>query len=402
MRVSSLWCRPDFSVVWVQLHAYTAANVPDGLIDSKQRNDFLVTARMSMNRVFLNSVHVFMVLTLLGVGCAHAATNPFAGGWELDTTTSSLSVLSVKNETKIETSRIASFQGGIDETGATKLTIQLDSVDTGIDLRNVRMRFLFFETFLFPEAIVTARIEPEWLEDLHSRRRIVVPVSFELDLHGVKKTLAVDTVVTRFSDTMVSVASLAPVPVIASLFGLDDGVAKLEDAASVDIIPAGSVSFNLNFFTQVDKPDVALGTDALVNPSSTALESRGDFSLSECAGRFEILSRAGAIYFNSGSARLDSTSIPLLDTVAMIIRRCPSINLEISGHTDASGSVKANQRLSELRANSVLQHLVSSGISADRLRSVGYGEERPVVANDSERNRQRNRRIEFSIVTGSR
>jgi outer membrane protein OmpA-like peptidoglycan-associated protein len=72
--------------------------------------------------------------------------------------------------------------------------------------------------------------------------------------------------------------------------------------------------------------------------------------------------------------------------------------IEVGGHTDSDGSNASNQRLSERRAGSVTNYLVSRDISPDRVVSVGYGESRPAFPNDSRENKSRNRRIEFAVV----
>ena len=117
-----------------------------------------------------------------------------------------------------------------------------------------------------------------------------------------------------------------------------------------------------------------------------------------CVGRFEILSRTGNIYFNTGSARLDAKSMPLLDKLHDVVDRCPELDIEIGGHTDSDGSDVANQRLSERRAASVAEYLQSKGIPPARMKVVGHGEAQPLVANTSGENKARNRRIEFSVI----
>lgn len=117
-----------------------------------------------------------------------------------------------------------------------------------------------------------------------------------------------------------------------------------------------------------------------------------------CLGRFEILSKTGNIFFPSGSTRLDDKSIPLLENLYDIVNRCPSFRLEIAGHTDSVGSDQQNQTISERRAASVVTWLRDKGIPTDRMISVGYGEARPIVANDTPANRARNRRIEFTAL----
>jgi len=204
----------------------------------------IATALVSLRR---RAVCLLLPALLLLPNALVAADDALAPGWTLNTEISKLNFQSVKNQTKVESSGFASFQGSIAPDGLATVTIQLDSVDTGIDLRNVRMRFLFFETFKFPEAVVTARLDPGMLDELASRRRMTVPLAFDLDLHGISRSLETEVVVTLLTDDLVSVASGTPISIGAALFGLSDGVTKLEEAASVSIIPSGSVTFDFVF-----------------------------------------------------------------------------------------------------------------------------------------------------------
>ena len=339
----------------------------------------------------------------------------------LNDAASSISFQTIKNGSKLETSSFASFTGSVSESGEANLVIKLDSIDTKIDLRNVRMRFLFFETFKYPEATVRAIVDPAAIANLTQLGRIKLPVTFTLDLHGIQNELQAETVVTALAGQQVSVTSVSPITIPTSLFGLDEGVRKLEEAAGVTIVPMGSVSFNLVFDTSselsdsettISQTDTSDSTESVVTPQtdtvatvaasepqpeSVALETQGDFSLSECAGRFDILSQTGAILFRSGSSQLDPESEPILSAVVNIVRRCPGIKLRVAGHTDSLGSEISNLRLSESRARQVVDYLTDSGIDAARIRYIGYGESQPVAPNDTPRNRGRNRRIEFSI-----
>ncbi|MEN8207806.1 MAG: OmpA family protein [Candidatus Fermentibacteria bacterium] len=105
------------------------------------------------------------------------------------------------------------------------------------------------------------------------------------------------------------------------------------------------------------------------------------------------------IYFASGSATLKPESYSILDSVAILLRDNPSSRIQISGHTDSDGSEASNQTLSENRAQSVYQYLVSTGIAGNRLTTVGYGESIPVVPNNSAANKAKNRRIEFLVLS---
>ena len=89
--------------------------------------------------------------------------------------------------------------------------------------------------------------------------------------------------------------------------------------------------------------------------------------------------------------------IPASD-VAAALAEAPGLALEIQGHTDNTGDPDANQTLSELRAQSVLDYLVNAGVSADRLTAVGFGQDQPIADNDTPEGQQQNRRIEFAII----
>jgi len=73
----------------------------------------------------------------------------------------------------------------------------------------------------------------------------------------------------------------------------------------------------------------------------------------------------------------------------------------VEGHTDAVGSLEANQRLSEQRADTVRNYLVDQGVTGTRISSIGYGETRPKATNDTPEGRQLNRRVEIHVTMPS-
>jgi outer membrane protein OmpA-like peptidoglycan-associated protein len=87
-----------------------------------------------------------------------------------------------------------------------------------------------------------------------------------------------------------------------------------------------------------------------------------------------------------------------LDQVLQMLQQNADLRLEVSGHTDNAGPPEVNQRLSEARANSVRDHLVGKGIDASRLTAIGHGDALPVVPNDSDAERARNRRTEIKVL----
>jgi outer membrane protein OmpA-like peptidoglycan-associated protein len=351
------------------------------------------------------AIFAFSTLWLASVACAQV--DPFAPGWDLDRSQSNIKFQSIKytaeHKMKVESSSFATFDASIEPTGDATIKVALDSVDTLVDLRNVRMRFLFFETFKYPEATVRVHLTPEMIADLPAKRRETLTVLFTFDLHGVEAQLEAPVTVTLLSDDQISVASAVPISIAAADFGLAENITKLENAVGgITVVPSATVTFDLLFQRRGTATVPPAGEPAQPEQvQSVALESSGNFSSEECVGRFKTLSRTGNIYFRTASARLQEDSYPLLGSVVDIVRRCPQLKVVISGYTDSDGSPDTNRVLSEARARSVMEYLVGKGIGQQQLTVVGYGEEHPVAPNDTAHNKSLNRRIEFSAQHAS-
>jgi OOP family OmpA-OmpF porin len=107
------------------------------------------------------------------------------------------------------------------------------------------------------------------------------------------------------------------------------------------------------------------------------------------------------VEFDFNSAHLRSSSDSTLDETANFLRSQPNIEAEIAGYTDSIGSATANLKLSRERAASVKNYLVAQGVDSSRLTSKGFGKANPVASNSSEEGRQKNRRVEFIILSGA-
>ncbi len=105
------------------------------------------------------------------------------------------------------------------------------------------------------------------------------------------------------------------------------------------------------------------------------------------------------IFYDFDKATLRQESTNELERLLKLLNEMPSLNIEISSHTDSKGANDYNAKLSENRAKSVVDFLIKSGISPDRLVSKGYGEEKPISTNETEEGRQLNRRTEFKILS---
>jgi OOP family OmpA-OmpF porin len=118
-----------------------------------------------------------------------------------------------------------------------------------------------------------------------------------------------------------------------------------------------------------------------------------------CAATAEQSSvRLEGVTFELNAAQLTPEASATLRQVADALRGEPNLRAEIAGHTDSSGDDAYNQRLSQERANAVLEFLASQGIDRNRLDARGYGESRPVADNATAAGRERNRRVEFNVL----
>ncbi len=108
--------------------------------------------------------------------------------------------------------------------------------------------------------------------------------------------------------------------------------------------------------------------------------------------------RLNNIFFDYDKSTLKEESFPELNRVVKFLNENPSIEIEISGHTDARGSDEYNLKLSHDRSRSVVEYIISQGITANRLTYRGYGETVPLATNDTEEGMELNRRVEFKIL----
>jgi len=108
--------------------------------------------------------------------------------------------------------------------------------------------------------------------------------------------------------------------------------------------------------------------------------------------------RLNNVFFDFDKWDLRSESSLELDRVVSLLKENPAIVIEMSAHTDAKGSDEYNFKLSDNRARSVMEYIISKGIDASRITSKGYGESKPVATNETDEGRQLNRRVEFTIL----
>lgn len=107
----------------------------------------------------------------------------------------------------------------------------------------------------------------------------------------------------------------------------------------------------------------------------------------------------GNITFAHDSTNINSSFYNTLNKLAATMVEYNQTTVNVAGHTDSTGNSSYNQGLSQRRAQAVANYLVQQGVSANRIRTMGYGETQPIASNNTESGRQQNRRVEIQINT---
>ena len=170
-----------------------------------------------------------------------------AAQWTLSADDSSLSFISVKAEHIAEVHSFARLSGEIDSGGEAVVSIDLTSVQTGIDIRNERMQSMLFNTDMYPRAQVSADVDAAALSSMAVGESAVLEVPLAINLHGEVLTLSAPLRVSQVQDGL-RVDTLAPIIVKADAFALVDGIESLREVAGLPSISRSvPVSFSLLF-----------------------------------------------------------------------------------------------------------------------------------------------------------
>lgn len=156
--------------------------------------------------------------------------------WQLIPERSHLNFVTTKKIHAVESHRFGELDGIIDEAGLALFQIDLASVDTGVELRDQRMRDLFFDVANYPLAEVSAEVDLEALEQLAIGQRDVSEYAVNLSLHGLTQTLNVELITQRLDQKNMLVQSQQPILIDALDFSFAEGLAELKQLAKLDSI----------------------------------------------------------------------------------------------------------------------------------------------------------------------
>ena len=101
------------------------------------------------------------------------------------------------------------------------------------------------------------------------------------------------------------------------------------------------------------------------------------------------------INFQTGSTKLTKASYKTLNDIVKLMKKFNTANIEVQGHTDNTGSEDTNKKISQDRAQVVVDYFIQNGISSDRVRAVGFGSDKPIADNKTKKGRSKNRRVEL-------
>lgn len=173
------------------------------------------------------------------------------GTWTLDGAGSRLSYVSIKAGEIAEANRFDKLSGSVAADGTATLDIDLASVYTGVDIRNERMREIFFEVAGNPKAVVTAKLDPAAFAGLAVGQSITRSMNATVALKGVENPVETEVLVTRVSADRVTVVPTVPVIISTDMFELTDELGELRALAQLpSITPAVPVTFALAFTRQ--------------------------------------------------------------------------------------------------------------------------------------------------------
>lgn len=138
--------------------------------------------------------------------------------------------------------------------------------------------------------------------------------------------------------------------------------------------------------------DLAISYDKRLDPTLNLPDGP------QCVSRLNAVLTGNKITFEPASAKISAEDAPQLDALAKVMAQCQEFRMEVAGHTDSQGGEESNQRLSQSRAQAVLEALRERRVLTGNLLAQGYGESRPIADNETEEGREANRRIEFVLL----
>lgn len=184
---------------------------------------------------YLNVILVMIPLIILAENAQALTLNPHL---------SNLHFISIKKNQIIEVNRFKVFSVSVSESGLFQVTIDLRSVDTGIPIRDARIKEHVFETNRFSQALFQGKLNPKLYKDLKSGQYINTILKGTLQFHGFNHPLSMGVNITRLADGQYHVVNTHPVIISGQWYQLNKGIEKLKQIAKLNAI---NFSFPVSF-----------------------------------------------------------------------------------------------------------------------------------------------------------
>lgn len=187
-----------------------------------------------------------MKTVLLGLGMSLFSATVLASTWQVNSQDSVVNFISVKKGDIAEVHKFTQVSGILDANGGFTLSIPLTSVWTNVEIRDIRMKEVLFETAQYPAVELMTKVDINSIEKLAIGAMQSLSLDASLTLHGEQKSILVNVRVAKLTDDKILVTSEYPIIVNAADFGLTSGVDKLRELAGLSAISqAVPVSFVL-------------------------------------------------------------------------------------------------------------------------------------------------------------
>lgn len=216
----------------------SASSIPSSPSSSQQSSMSQSSVQSSTQSSVVSSVSSSEVSSVQVSSASESSSSVAAPAvlWSLDNEASSLHFSTTKKIHIVENMSFSRLSGAVTAEGVASLTIDLTSIQSGIDIRNTRMQNLLFQTDTFSDAKVTLPIDLDDLSQLAVGNIQEFTITAELDLHGVTQNITTSLKISRLTDSKIMVKNTAPILIVADDYSLDSGVEALRSVANLSSI----------------------------------------------------------------------------------------------------------------------------------------------------------------------
>lgn len=230
----------------------------------------------------------------------------------------------------------------------------------------------------------------DWIfKDIHAKMRNYYEIKFKSDFQGEHQSLLKVCITNKHSDTLGITFNNTPFPKRENVdLEVADNIGKVNTINSDEELNNLSKMENIKDFSKV-KSSLYVPEKKSVNKENPTNQLINE--------DFENLEFSD-IQFEFNSTNMVGSSQNIVDQLVSFLQKNKNLKIEIAGHTDSNGDANFNLELSEKRALTIKSKLEEKGIDGNRIKTKGYGDLFPLVPNTSEKNKQKNRRVEFRIL----